>query len=711
MARKLIGVLALGVALAVSAPATAAPKTNGWRGGDQRYESGEALVRFGAGVDAAERRDARSAADVDFDSALELPRTQVVTFDGPVKDAIARLEDQPGVVDAQPNYIYHALAAAPNDSQFGHLWGMGGTPGVNVLPAWDRTQGAGQVIAIVDTGVDLTHPDLAGNLVAGHDFVDADNDPSDFNLHGTHVAGTAAAIAGNGQGVAGVAPGAKIMPVRVLDAEGKGNSGNIANGIAFAAQNGAGVINLSLGGPSGGGDSAMSAAIQEAANHNTVVVAAAGNENNNNDVNPTTPCTLPNANLICVAAVTKTGARSDFSNYGATTVDVGAPGGDGSGSPDDDILSTKPGWSTVFSEEWEGGFPGQWTPVHDTGDPDWGLVTFTSGNHAAADSPPGGASYLPNVDNGLVATNPVDLSGRQGCRFDFLIGLDIDDISGDTFFDFATVGLSTGAGDFSSDWAGNTTGPGGLGFHFEDVSLEHTGVAGRNDVKPFLRFHSDGTTQDDGAYVDGVHISCRQSSSYPDTIGGENASDGGSYTAIAGTSMASPHVAGIAALVRAVDPGAPADQVVEAIRRGAKPVAGMQGVTVTGGAADAVGSIDAALAIPNPVVKPRKPRVLKVVVSRKGAITIVVLGDAGNTGKITLRANITAARVRTVAKKSFRLNSRGRATVKLKPNRAALRQLKRKHRLKLKAKIVVKNAAGATNSVSGTIKLRFRRRR
>ena len=253
MARKLIGVLALVLALSTTASATAAPRTTGWRGGDARYESGEALVRFATGVDAAERRDVRDAADVDFDSALVIPRTQVVTFDGSVKDAIARLEDQPGVVDAQPNFIYHALAAAPNDSQFGHLWGMGGTPGVNVLPAWDRTQGGGQVIAIVDTGVDLTHPDLAGNLVPGRDFVDNDNDPSDFNLHGTHVAGTAAAIAGNGQGVAGVAPGAKIMPVRALDAEGNGNSGNIANGIAFAAQNGAGVINLSLGGPPAAG--------------------------------------------------------------------------------------------------------------------------------------------------------------------------------------------------------------------------------------------------------------------------------------------------------------------------------------------------------------------------------------------------------------------------------------------------------------------------
>jgi thermitase len=706
MARKLIGVLALGLALAAPAVANAGLSSS-WSD-EQRYEPGQALVRYAAGVGAAERRDARSAADVDFEGSLSLPHTQVVSFDGSVREAIARLEDQPGVVDAQPNYVYHALAATPNDTHFGNLWGMGGTPGVGVLPAWDRSRGAGQVIAVVDTGVALSHPDLAGNLwtgpggVHGHDFVDNDDDPEDFNLHGTHVAGTAAAIADNGQGVAGVAPQAQIMAVRVLDADGKGNTGNIANGIAFAANNGAGVINLSLGGASGDGDQAMSDAITQAEQHNAVIVAAAGNDNNNNDVNPTTPCTLPNANLICVASVTKTGARSDFSNFGATTVDVGAPGGDGSGDPNGDILSTKPAWNKVFSEDFQTGTDG-WTASHVSG-LDWGLAGGGIDGESITDSPGSGVDYQANSSSKFQHT-AVDLTGQRGCRLDFWIDLNIDDVdpgTGDPF-DFATVGLETGGPTLTGRFAGNTND------FFKHVDKSLGSDFARNDVQPTLGFESDGTVQDDGAYVDDISIVCR-GDSYPDAIGGENAADGGSYTAIAGTSMASPHVAGVAALVRAVDPGAPPSQVVQAIMQGARPVAGMQGVTVTGAAADAVGAMDAALAIPNPVAKPNKPRVLSVRVSRKGVITMVVQGDAGNTGKVTLTANITAARVRTVAKKSFRLASTGRAKVKLKLSRPATKQLKRKRKLKLKAKVVVKNAAGATNSLSGRIRLSLRRR-
>jgi len=167
----------------------------------------------------------------------------------------------------------------------------------------------------------------------------------------------------------------------------------------------------------------------------------------------------------------------------------------------------------------------------------------------------------------------------------------------------------------------------------------------------------------------------------------------------------------VAALVRAVDPGAPASQVVQALRNGARPVAGMAGVTVTGGTVDAVGAIDAALALPNPPSpRPRKPRILRVTVNRRGVVTMLVRGGRATRGKVTLRANITAARVRIVARKSFRIGSTGRAKVKLKLSRPALRQLRRKRKLRVRAKVVTRNAAGLSSSVSRTIRLSLRRR-
>jgi subtilisin family serine protease len=534
--------------------------------------------------------------------------------------------------------------------------------------------------------------------------VDNDDVPDDFNLHGSHVAGTAAAVANNALGVAGVAPQAQIMGVRVLDAEGGGPSSAIANGIAFAANAGAGVINLSLGGPAGGGDQAMSDAITLAETRGAVVVAAAGNGGDdgvgdNNDAAPITPCNLPNANLICVAAVTKTGARSDFSNFGSANVDLGAPGGDGSGNPDDDILSAKPAWAALFSENFQTGSDG-WT-ASGTGAV-WGLAGSGLNGESATDSP--GGDYQNNTSSQFQHTG-INLSGQRGCRLDFFLSLDgVEDdldVNGDPV---DAVGVGVAASSLlGQEFAGDT------GLFFERVEFAIPGADNQSDVKPTFTFRSDPSVVGDGAYVDDYNLLCR-GSSYPNTIASDSAADGGDYTAIAGTSMAAPHVAGVAALVRAADPGAPASQVVQAIMEGAKPDAGMAGVTVTGGVADAMGAINRALAIPNPVAKPGKPRIRRVTVSRKGVITMVVQGDAGNTGKVTLTANITAARVRTVAKKSFKVGSRGRATVKLKPSKPAIRQLKRKHKLKLKAKIVVKNAAGGTNSAGGTIRLKFRRR-
>ena len=260
--------VALVVALLPVASAAAAPRLDA----QGSAVAGEAIVRFEPGTVAAERAAARDAADVELERTLELSQTQVVSFDGSVGAALTRLESRGDVAYAQPNYRYEALAPPPNDTFFGQLWGLGPDPGIGALTAWDRSRGNGQVIAIVDSGIDLSHPDLVPRLwrnpgetpgggdndangrvddVNGYDFVDNDSTPDDYAFHGTHVAGTAAAQAGNGMGVAGVAPDASLMAVRVLDGSGAGTSAWIGSGIAYAAQEGADVINLSLGGPAG----------------------------------------------------------------------------------------------------------------------------------------------------------------------------------------------------------------------------------------------------------------------------------------------------------------------------------------------------------------------------------------------------------------------------------------------------------------------------
>ncbi|MFC8513948.1 S8 family serine peptidase [Streptomyces sp. NPDC057257] len=189
----------------------------------------------------------------------------------------------------------------------------------------------GVVVAVLDTGVDLDHPDLAGALVPGRDFVDGDTRPDDENGHGTHVAGVIAAGTGNGIGIAGGAPGAKIMPVRVLDADGTGDADVIADAVRWAAGHGADVINLSLDdtGPADRlrKDGPLSRALRDVAGR-VVVVAAAGNEDQAERVY------RAGVPALVVQAVGPDGHPAEFSDFGDPR-SVAAPGVD--------ILSTVPG--------------------------------------------------------------------------------------------------------------------------------------------------------------------------------------------------------------------------------------------------------------------------------------------------------------------------------------------------------------------------------
>jgi serine protease len=286
-------------------------------------------------------------------------------------EALARaLAAAPEVEYAEPDRLLQPMFV-PNDSRYGDQWHyFEATAGLNLPPAWDKSTGAGVRVAVIDTGV-RPHADLAANLLPGYDFIgdtfvandgngrDSDaSDPGDAvaagecgtgspaqgsSWHGTHVAGTIAAVTNNGSGVAGVAFGARVVPVRALGKCG-GYTSDIADAIVWSSggsvsgvpanANPARVLNLSLGGGGSCGTTTQNA-INSARSRGAVVVVAAGNSNVN--ASNATPANC--SGVITVAAVGRTGGKAYYSNFGSV-VDVAAPGGDMRSSAANGILST-----------------------------------------------------------------------------------------------------------------------------------------------------------------------------------------------------------------------------------------------------------------------------------------------------------------------------------------------------------------------------------
>ena len=236
----------------------------------------------------------------------------------------------------EANYIYHALEV-PNDPEYSKQWNF---RNINVEKAWDETKGKGVTVAVIDTGVSKV-PDLKLTKFAkGYDFVNDKDDASDDQGHGTHVAGTIAQSTNNGYGVAGIAYEAEIMPLKVLAASGGGTIADIAESIKFAADNGADVINMSLGG--GGASNMMEEAIKYAHNKGVVIIAAAGNENNNSS---SYPARYPD--VISVAAIDSAGVKAPYSNFGAG-VDLAAPGGSEAGKIIQNTVNPRTGESVFI---------------------------------------------------------------------------------------------------------------------------------------------------------------------------------------------------------------------------------------------------------------------------------------------------------------------------------------------------------------------------
>jgi thermitase len=315
------------------------------------FAPGKILVKFKPGTSGQAVADAHRQNGGQVQKTI--PGIDVHVVGVPVGQEAAKVaaySSNPNVQFAELDGSYHVITY-PNDPQYGQQWqynNTGQTGGtvdadIDAFEAWNVTQGSSTVkIAILDTGIDQSHPDVGSKVTATKNFAGT-ADASDHYGHGTHVAGSAAAITNNATGVAGTCPNCSLYNYKVLDDSGSGAWDWIASGITTATDDGAQVISMSLGGSSG--SSTVQSAVDYAWNSkNVVVVAAAGN---NGNTAPSYPAYYSNA--IAVAATDNKDAKASFSTYGSW-VDVAAPGVS--------ILSTAPTYSTKL---WSGGTNGYQT--------------------------------------------------------------------------------------------------------------------------------------------------------------------------------------------------------------------------------------------------------------------------------------------------------------------------------------------------------------
>ncbi len=532
-----------------------------------------------------------------------------------LQQAIAAFQSNPDVEYAQPNYVYRALTA-PNDTKYGDMWGLKNTgqtvsdetyspsvgssnnPGTSGMDigaetAWDTiTNCSSVVVAVIDSGVNYNHEDLTSNMANGSytcpggtgsrgcDFVGTgDSDPMDPNGHGTHVAGTIGAVGNNSTGTTGVCWQATILAVRVLNAAGSGVTADIVEGINFAAGTSAGqgqakVINMSLGNSTS--DTAMSNAIAAARDNDVVVVVAAGNDGNNHSTGGQGkfPCDFTHENILCVAAVDQAFTIADFSDRDTNAtaanrhVDLGAPG--------TNVHSTYFGTETEITDDFNSAGSLDWTV---SGTAVWAydggcitppmLVAPTAWCSGTAPA---------NSINSVVYKN-FNLSAYDaGASLSLGLWLDLDDSS-----DFFQIRQSPSGGN-PVVTSGNSTllsqfGPNIHTGGFADLSFD---VSTCNTAACTVGFWYVTDTNTNQSF-DGVGL-------VGFTITGKTFATN-QYKVLDGTSMAAPHVAGIATMIRARNPNFTYTDTIAAIAEGGTVVAGLSGTTRYGKVANAANGL------------------------------------------------------------------------------------------------------------------------
>lgn len=337
----------------------------------KEYVENQLIIKFKPGADENQKKAVSSSLNSVTLKKFSIIGAELIQISGmTVEEATDLLKDNPQVEYVEPNYIGY-IDVIPNDTYFNILWGMhntgqdGGTPDADIdaVQAWDISTGGSVIVGVIDSGVDTAHVDLMGNIwtnpgeipdngidddgngyvddIHGWDFVNNDNGAIDDNSHGTHCAGTIAAVGNNDTGVVGVCWSAKIMALKWLDSGGYGTVSDAILALQYAIKMGAKLTSNSYG--FSYSSSAHKNAIDSSGAHGMLFIASAGNNRVNNDVSPHYPSSYNSNNIIAVAATDHNDSLANEptwgSNYGLTTVDLGAPGVN--------ILSTIPpslGW-------------------------------------------------------------------------------------------------------------------------------------------------------------------------------------------------------------------------------------------------------------------------------------------------------------------------------------------------------------------------------
>ena len=568
----------------------------------EEYVPGEVLVLLSADVD----RNGLVGAAEDFSGVeaavggtivkrIGLSRCkQVLCVKLPAGKTVgAAIAENWGVRDrriqtVEPNYRVR-IARTPNDPLFPQLWGLNNTgqtggivdADIDAPEAWDVAfgvpEGSDVIVAVIDTGIDYLHPDLFDNMwvnpgeiwgnnidddgngyiddVYGYDFVQDDSDPSDASGHGTHCAGTIAGVGDNGLGVTGVNWRCKIMAVRFLDAQGYGETDAAIEAINYAVARGAKILSNSWGG--GGYSESLKAAIIDARDHGVLFVAAAGNWGMNNDTERFYPASFNISNVVSVAATNDRDLLASFSNYGVGTVHLGAPGVN--------IVSSVPNYRTLFFEDFEeANMPGfEGTQMAPEGPVNrWGTVLLQPPPPPSPNSPPPGTLTEPKImefnsademDNitahgdwanawpylggsdGCIVTPSMDTRGLRAVTLEFIYRYEIgsnDEFSVDVWDGTAWQKVfSRRYGAYQEDF-----------FWWTRIDIPESY---RNEqMRVRFRWVTDFVDNNYyGVEIDNIRIKCIDDYT-------EN------YAGYQGTSMATPHVSGVAALVMGNPPGA-----------------------------------------------------------------------------------------------------------------------------------------------------------